>query len=933
MTRRSLAVVVAALLAVPMIGALMPQPVGAIPNPVATNEEDYQAFGRVFPDPHGCLAYNTSDSDGDGIKDTPRGVSPWAKGRACADQFLSYEEVLSGAKFLSRRFPEFVDVLKVSQITGKVARSAGIPRTVSFEGGKVQVLGRDPRPLYLFKVTNATSPIPERDRKHFVYSLSIHGIERAGLEGGARAMEDLTTWAACELEKYADNTPACAVEGPFPKKIIETPSKRPAPTAGEALERSVVYFILPNPDGWARGQVAPIEVENGQVNASYMPGFFFQRYNGNGVDLNRDWPTIGYTFKPYSPASEPESRAFSEALLKIKKRTSAGRFSGGIDLHGMVTAHAFSYTLIGSGQRDYRKNALTVDTSIRTWEDQTQRMSWSPYVADSNANGAADDGEVCTGEGLDVPNVYGGGTRGRIPACVADEWGTVIDTIGYQITGGVGDWIDSPLGLDAVGIDNEMYASHLAPNTVFDPALEQTHIDGNKGLIYSQLASMLESGAVRYVPGGRTGYVFNPNRLKISENRRVTHPELPTQHPINVLLPCQGVEGDAPTGCQSGEFVNDGGSPTYEFDVKGPKQGYWNGGLYVTLTRPNVSGVGDGNVFSAQLQHFDEGQWHTVASDFNQSFLYGQAGAVVTVNDPQPGRWRVWFEAPSQIPARVRIVFRKSSAEKSSGQMPINASSMDFFTELNKYVPDASDLDRVTLQDVVRNPASLRKLDSLILVNDIGSPGYLKSNLGLSPKEVDRFFSGLRSFARGGGNLVLTDGALRALPELGLGIPAGAVGHGNTLAGSYFFQISDDVLTYKEPDRFPLAEDVGLPGAAEQEVGRRQAAEPTPLGYSPDPGYDTDPAMPYWGVNAEAWTKACGVKDCVTALSNPIEGGPAVSLGEARLGKGRVRVAGIMFPDPVFAPDEANDHRFGLASYALTYTAYEVFENLIAFRR
>jgi hypothetical protein len=45
------------------------------------------------------------------------------------------------------------------------------------------------------------------------------------------------------------------------------------------------------------------------------------------------------------------------------------------------------------------------------------------------------------------------------------------------------------------------------------------------------------------------------------------------------------------------------------------------------------------------------------------------------------------------------------------------------------------------------------------------------------------------------------------------------------------------------------------------------------------------------------------------------------------------RVAGIMFPDPVFEPDEANDHRFGLASYALTYTSYELFENLVNHRR
>ena len=51
------------------------------------------------------------------------------------------------------------------------------------------------RPLYLVKVTapedrrlvDGVAPIPEADREHFVWSLSIHGIERAGVEGGLRA--------------------------------------------------------------------------------------------------------------------------------------------------------------------------------------------------------------------------------------------------------------------------------------------------------------------------------------------------------------------------------------------------------------------------------------------------------------------------------------------------------------------------------------------------------------------------------------------------------------------------------------------------------------------------------------------------------------------------------------------------------------------------
>jgi hypothetical protein len=71
--------------------------------------------------------------------------------------------------------------------------------------------------------------------------------------------------------------------------------------------------------------------------------------------------------------------------------------------------------------------------------------------------------------------------------------------------------------------------------------------------------------------------------------------------------------------------------------------------------------------------------------------------------------------------------------------------------------------------------------------------------------------------------------------------------------------------------------------------------------------------------------------DCTTAATS--QNGTNVNLGERHFGHGVIRIAGIMLPDPVFAPDGWNDHRFGLGSYALTYTGYQVFENLVNYRR
>ncbi|MDQ4005010.1 MAG: NEW3 domain-containing protein, partial [Actinomycetota bacterium] len=783
----------------------------------------------------------------------------------------------------------------------------------------------------------------------------------AGIEGGIRAMEDLVTWAACSNPTYAAPAaglppPACAVEGPFPKKIVESATQRDVPTAAQVLDQAVIYFVLPNPDGWARGQVSPVEVEDGSVNTNYAPGFFFQRYNGNGVDLNRDFPTRGYSFKPYSPGSEPETKALTTVLRGIRESTSDGQFTGGIDLHGMLTSHAFSYTLIGAGQRDYRKNALTVDTSVRTWEDQTQRMAWSPYVADANANGVQEEAqnEFC----FDAE--VSSGTRGHAPACVADEWGTVIDTIGYQISGGIGDWFDSPIGLGGIGINNEMFTSHLAPNTVFEPALEQTHIDGNKGLIFSQLASLLTSGETTFDPTGKVGYVYNPTRLQVTEPARAKNPGLPSQNDIDVTLPCQSTPAgqNIDGACGEGTFGNSGATMFYEFAVKGPNEGIWNGGLTATYTGTNAAGTGVTNLSAMQIQHFVQGQWQTVAYHFRQgggttqpqnatADLYLPTGQVASVNDPLPGRYRIFFQSPYELPGRLRIDFENATAEGQPDQVAIDASSMDFFDELNQFVPEGEEAQAIPVNEVLTDPTDLSKFDSIVVVNNLGRRAYVTGTLGLSGDQATTYFQNLRQFASRGGNLVLTDAALNALPEIGV-VPNAAVREqiggrfpqeaqnlrDETTAGNYAFQIDPGVVTYRDPARFPLAENVGLPGAAEQELGRRQAVEPSPLGYSPDYGFDRTPGLSNWGVDRAVWQQACGTSNCIAAMTqSPPDGGgdptPLVNLGQARLGHGTIRIAGIMLPDPVYGPDGFNDHRYGVADYALTYTGWEVFQNLI----
>ncbi|MGH2699594.1 MAG: M14 family zinc carboxypeptidase [Actinomycetota bacterium] len=980
----------------------------SVATPAATDENQYSVMGRAFPDPHGC------------VKGAPA-KSPWAKGNVCAAQFIQWDEAIGGLKFLEQRFPRYLQVINLKtqfgdhpELLDEELQSAGLPR---------EDLTRDKRDLYAIKVTDRNSPVPEADRKHFAYSLSIHGIERAGIEGGIRAVEDLVTWAACE--ESPDAAPACASEGPFPKPILE-PSNS-GPTAGQVLTNGVVYFVLSNPDGWHRGEVT-------------KGGAFFQRYNGNGMDVNRDWPTIGYTEGQYTPASEPETQGYASYLQLVKEQTTAGKFDAAIDLHGMLTAPSFSFTLLGAGQRDYRKNALSVDTSIKTFRDSEERLAWSPLIAPADS---------CPGA-TEVP-----GLGGNIPMC-SDQWGTVWDTINYQVTGSFGDWMDSPLGLDGIGIDNEMALSHLTPNTHFDPDIEQLHVDGNKGLIYAQIASLLEDRQVQFKPGGKVAYVFDPDR--------VTNPgggpadgapnNLPTQDDITTTQA---------TGLQE-----------FRFDVKGPSDGVFNGGMTIEANFGNLGSISPNSAAELVLEYCgppdhagDEEGCREVAHYFNQSPLYLQAGARIDLNDPKPGPYRIRPEAGRLLPTRFDVSFSRASAYEVPDQAPYDVSRMDFFEDLNEYTAPEDQLTRVTVDSVLRRGRSaIKAYDSLVVSEDFmpgfvaddgapeptGTPQSSESfsltpaaaplpttsgiyefdvqegfdndrmtvtatwglpsdydihverldpvtnawqdrgcecsfvnngeevtvfapepgswrvrveNFLAAPQQVDgeiefatdpappaapdsrytprqfkRYAGAIAEFAGRGGNVVLTDGAIQGLSALATGITADQITSGSFYAGWMDFDDGRGA-TY---DVHPLAEDVNKEGTAEGRSTvdgqsfehRHQTYEPVPLGYYVSPAgagnseCDSDRCdSPNWIVDQQAWQDAGGTTAARTLVRETVSPGSSsttgTSLGELDYGAGRIRIAGALLPDPT----EQNYHPYGLASYALTYTGYQLFENLV----
>lgn len=545
-----------------------------------------------------------------------------------------------------------------------------------------------------------------------------------------------------------------------------------APTFAEALRDSIVYFIFLNPDGWRRGSITEL-------------GLSYQHYNGNGMDLNRDWPDIGFAFRPYSPLSEPETRAFSSFFREIRVRTGE-RFGGAVDLHGQITADALSYTLIGHGRKDLGKDTRVRETTKAIHRASEKALLWSPLIT---ANDTPKEQNGCEGAaGFEAcAQMYG------------QTWGTVYDTINYTTTGAFGDWLDSLVGLDTDGLDNEMSFSHLAPDTAFDKQIEQLHVDGNKALIYSQLAQVLDPPGVEFDADGAKGYVAN---------RR--------------LARAQGGSSEAPAGTVAQEDVRGArgapqtdGTIVFPIEVRGgPQPGgqtTQNGGMRVDITKPNAVGVGDGNTFTTlrvqcrgcddhpQTDPDDDG-WVTVAEDYNQSFLYRQAGITAAVNDPQvvnragePVEWRAQLDGvPTDAGSVMDVVFSRGPAtvtgDTSGSVAPslaaYDVANTDFFRDLNRYIPQPTErFTEIDPRAVIDGRQSLDGLRSLALADD-PLPGYTGSYGGgpvggdtgaYSVAEKDAFLGRVRDWVRGGGTLVLTDGALRALPDLAR-LPAAAVG-------------------------------------------------------------------------------------------------------------------------------------------------------------
>jgi hypothetical protein len=390
--------------------------------------------------------------------------------------FVEYQH---GLEYMAKKYERWVSITTLAAKYGKQAVSTGPDGVRSYEAGDAG----DGRDIPVIKLTDHS--VPDKGKGTLFFSLSVHGNERGGLEGGLRTVEDLAM-AATDGGKIADGIDNYESATGKKPTFHETEVR-------EILAKKIVYLTDFNPDGWAVGDF---------FNAPPLP---FSRTNESGTDLNRQMPTIGRIDPGRNPLTESEMLYGDKLMREVAAQGTDGRMDYGADIHGELTSQAYMDIMYPAGQFDSVDHRRLMAIAERT-----------KSVIDATLYA----GIVDQIEAQDGGNEQEGSGQGNIPSKPA-HWATVWDTLGYTDTGFIGDYLATEVGV--TGMDYEIFLNHTVPDKAWTVALQENHINATRGIIKTAIAYSLfqeEEFNERNVvidPVGQPGYVANPDNVTDSD--------------------------------------------------------------------------------------------------------------------------------------------------------------------------------------------------------------------------------------------------------------------------------------------------------------------------------------------------------------------------------------------------------------------------------
>src|SRR3954453_5628397 len=428
--------------------------------------------GRIFPESDNAVGY---------IQQTP-----YPSGSPLGP--AGFREYQDGIEFLAQKYPRYVKVTKLSDVYGKDAVSAGDDVKRAGTAGDPG----DGREIPVIKITD--SSVPDTNKKRLFFSLSIHGNERGGLEGGLRTAEDLAMGATA-FEAHQPNAFSYISDG-IPNYFSSTGRTPEFHTysVSELLKKEVLYLTDVNMDGWAVG-----DWFHSPAPSTYARG------NSFGTDLNRQMPTLGSINTSRNPLEENETFYGKKFMDAVAADDPSGLLAYGADIHGELTSQAYVDIMYPAGEFDSVDHRRLMDIAERTKSviDATLYKGIMDQVEENSggndAEGALKD-QTGTGEA-------------SIPTKPA-HWANVWDTLGYTDTGFLGDYLAGDIGV--TGMDYEIFLNHTMPDRISNTYLQENHNNGTRALIKVAMAYALfqeeefNDHNVVVDPRGQAGYVLNP---------------------------------------------------------------------------------------------------------------------------------------------------------------------------------------------------------------------------------------------------------------------------------------------------------------------------------------------------------------------------------------------------------------------------------------
>ena len=433
--------------------------------------------GRVFPEAHNSRDYVQMLPDAAG-----------------------FAEYRHGLEFLAEKYPRWVSITTLRDVySDPLAVSAGPDKTRSTDPAD----SGDGHDITVIKVTD--HEVPDAGKQTLLFSLSVHGDEKGGIEGGVRSIEDLAM-AATDGGKIVDGIPG------YPSTTGREPEFHQYEVK-DVLAKEAVYFIDFNADGWAQGElgnVSPRPTVVDDATELKFPGLY-SRTNAMNTDLNRQMPTVGRINKGRNPLEEPEMLYGNKFMQDVAAAGVDGLMAYGADVHGEGQSRAWVDIMYPAGQFDSVKHRQLMAIAERTKSviDDTLFLNIVDVIEERTGGD--------TGEGIED---YGA-PKNTIPTKPA-RWGTVWDTLGYTDTGFIGDYLASELGV--TGMDYEIAMNHSDYRAYGRPwgvLLQENYINATRAIIKTAMAYALyqseEFADFSIDPQGKVGYVFNPDVVTDSD--------------------------------------------------------------------------------------------------------------------------------------------------------------------------------------------------------------------------------------------------------------------------------------------------------------------------------------------------------------------------------------------------------------------------------